>query len=1637
VQHGGLKWIVAVGVAAAASVTGVAAAAGPDVFRPLSALAGEASPERAWLSAPRRTQNGESVARVDAETLLVRFKSNIASVGRSAALQAAGARASSAVGGTGFTLVSLGDRPAGDVLRRLRADQRIAAAEHNHLRRAFTEPNDLLYAKGNQGHYLRLVRMPAAWDSAAGLPAKTVAVIDTGVDADHPDLSGRVLPGRDFANDDMNAADDNGHGTMVAGFAAATGNNGRGVAGAAWNARILPVKVLDAAGSGSDADIAAGITWAADQGADVINLSLGGPSESETLEAAVEYASGKGALVVAAAGNDGFTTPSYPAAIPDVVAVGATDWSGNVVWWSNYGPWIDIVAPGYDVSSTALAAGPVDAYEDGYGTSFSSPLVAGVAALVRAKHPTWSPGLVAAELERTARDAGPRGIDDSYGHGLLDAYAALGGAKAPPLRAPAGDPLEPNGTPDRASALTSPFFTSATISPQGEVDWFTKDVTGPATIRFQIEASWAEPYAEAMYPAAQVFGPRLEPLGPPVRGWSSNTWIEAYAATAGRYYLKVWNDAASRSRLAPATPWGYTVKNTVEAPAPASRFDPYEVVPLAAGSPYSSAVADVTGDGRDDALITLLGSRQLLVFRQRPDGYLASAEPHQLHPNHSSVNLPISTGDANGDGVKDVAVAFSSGGSVSGVDVLYGGPTIGSPVLAYEATDMGEAELADLDGDRRADLVAVSASRGVQVLRSTGSAFAAPVTVANRGGLIEIGELSGDGRNDIAACCAFVFATQTYYVDVHLQQASGGYATQTYLLGGPTPPGGMEIADVTGDGRDDLVITEPNNRPNARIAVFRQSSGTLAPPVRYEAFDTPYPVKAADVNGDGRNDLITAHNGWEQAGVFLQTASGTLAAEELYPATTSGYYYEHSLGVGDLNGDGRVDFTLADPNNGLSVFRQTSMTWPPPIWVRDTAPADSAEGAAVTVAPTIRFGRDLRPASVTGATVRLTNAETQAPVAAALSYDGPTRTVTVRPAAALASATPYRIEVSGVEDAAGAAMEQEFAFRFTVGSTPDAIPPETTITAALWGGDFRETGFDFSSSEPGSRFECSVDNGSWNACDTPLVYALLPEGSRSIRVRATDAAGNIDATPAMRSWTMPPTNDNFAAAQALAGSAGTVSGTSVMATKETGEPNHAGVPGGRSVWLRWTAPTSGPVSFDTFGSEFETVLAVYTGTGVAALTSVGANDDVAGTDWSQVVFTATAGTTYAIAVDGGPGTTVGRGTLALSWGPPGETDVTPPESNPVLTSTHPSAWSNDATVDIAWSGGSDSGSGVDGYSYEWSQSASTTPDAIKDAEETARGTTSPQLADGEWWFHLRTGDNAGNWSEAVHLGPFRIDGTAPVNPTTSSTSHTAAWSNDATVDVSWLGASDVPSGLDGYSYSWTQQAAGDPVTTKIAEENAGSATSPNLLDGEWWFHLRTLDNAGNWSSAVHVGPFLIDTAPPETLIGSFDGTTFTFVSEAKATFECSLDDTPYAACVSPTTYPGFAPGGHLFRVRALDRAGNPDPTPAELRWTVGTAPPPPPPPPSNPPPADPPTTKAPVRARPCVVPQLTGRTIRYARLLIARAGCRVGRVRTAYSTRVVKGRVISQSPLARRRVARGTRVSVVVSLGRKPAPRRR
>jgi thermitase len=224
------------------------------------------------------------------------------------------------------------------------------------------------------------VQAPAAWDVTRGSSTVMIAVVDTGVDLDHPDLATKVNTSLDydFVNSDSTAQDDQGHGTHVAGIAAAATNNSTGIAGMCPNCTILPVKVLNSAGSGSYSAIASGIRYAADKGAKVINLSLGGTSGNSTLSSAVTYADGKGSLVIAAAGNNGNSTPFYPAAYTAAVAVAATTSSDTRASFSNYGSYVDVAAPGQSIYATYWN----NTYSSLSGTSMAAPHVSGLAGLL-------------------------------------------------------------------------------------------------------------------------------------------------------------------------------------------------------------------------------------------------------------------------------------------------------------------------------------------------------------------------------------------------------------------------------------------------------------------------------------------------------------------------------------------------------------------------------------------------------------------------------------------------------------------------------------------------------------------------------------------------------------------------------------------------------------------------------------------------------------------------------------------------------------------------------------------------------------------------------------------------------------------------------------------------------------------------------------------------------------------------------------------------------------------------------------------------------------------------------------------------------------------------------------------------------
>lgn len=277
---------------------------------------------------------------------------------------------------------------------------------------------------------LTAVGLPTAWSTSTG-EGEVIAIVDTGVDGHHPDLRQNIVGGHDFIAGGDVATDPNGHGTHVAGIAAAVGGNGVGIAGAAPHAKIMPVRVLDSDGSGTDEVIAAGITWAAQHGADVINLSLGETGlvarlhKGGKINTAIRAATASGAVVVAAAGNDSRRIRVYRLGVPVLVVI-ATDRAGQPTSFTNTGDLRAVAAPGSDILSTAptesttLWPSGTDGYATLSGTSMASPLVAGITALALAAG--QSPATVLDHLQDTANN--PTG-DPALGAGVVDAASAV------------------------------------------------------------------------------------------------------------------------------------------------------------------------------------------------------------------------------------------------------------------------------------------------------------------------------------------------------------------------------------------------------------------------------------------------------------------------------------------------------------------------------------------------------------------------------------------------------------------------------------------------------------------------------------------------------------------------------------------------------------------------------------------------------------------------------------------------------------------------------------------------------------------------------------------------------------------------------------------------------------------------------------------------------------------------------------------------------------------------------------------------------------------------------------------------------------------------------------------------------------
>jgi FG-GAP-like repeat len=339
----------------------------------------------------------------------------------------------------------------------------------------------------------------------------------------------------------------------------------------------------------------------------------------------------------------------------------------------------------------------------------------------------------------------------------------------------------------------------------------------------------------------------------------------------------------------------------------------------------SVAVADVTGDGLADALATTqtyVGVPEedfrLLVLAQRPDHTLAPPRILATHASTFKAEMRIATGDLDGDGDVDVAVSGDTGIDVfRQVDGALGEATLvatkGAPV---------DVRIADVNRDGHNDLVVNDDQQVAVYPGETGGGFGQPVVVGTEPvGQVEVADMNGDGLPDVVTR-----GSTTFFV--YAQTATGGFLqpVRYEVPTGGFNTGAIAVGDLSGDGRADVAVTVGGNRPDSRIMVYQQTdSGGLAAPVVYGVYDIPEPAVVADVDRDGRPDLVTAHGGWWQAGVLQQRPDGLLGREQrlILPGPNAASHYEQrGIAVGDLTGDGKPDIVIADYNFGIEVLPQ-------------------------------------------------------------------------------------------------------------------------------------------------------------------------------------------------------------------------------------------------------------------------------------------------------------------------------------------------------------------------------------------------------------------------------------------------------------------------------------------------------------------------------------------------------------------------------------------------------------------------------------------------------------------------------------------------------------------------------------------
>lgn len=452
------------------------------------------------------------------------------------------------------------------IIEALKHNPLVEFAEPNFILKATLTPNDLYYTLGRQWVPPK-INAPAAWDITTGASSTVIAILDSGVNYNHEDLIGKFIGNP--------ALDDYGHGTRVAGVAGAIGNNSKGVAGICWLCPMLSIKMIGSDGTGTTSGSASAIVNAADQGAKVINMSYGSTGYTSYEQDAVNYAWGKGAVLVGGAGNNGANLAFYPAAYDNVIDVGGTDLNDNLWvlqpgYGSNYGPWIDVVAPASAIYSTNMGG----SYDSQDGTSFASPHVAGLAGLILSVKPTLTNQQVVDIITSSADDLGTTGKDDTYGWGRINAYRAL--QQATGIIPPPPDTTVPT------TSVTSPT-SGSTISGLVDITANASDNVGVTKVEFYIDGSLFATDTISSYLAS----------------WDTT----AYTNSSHTLSVKAYDNAGNVGTSSTVT---VTVNNTTPTPTPSDTTPPTVSItnPTNGGTVKAASKVTITADASDNVSVS-------------------------------------------------------------------------------------------------------------------------------------------------------------------------------------------------------------------------------------------------------------------------------------------------------------------------------------------------------------------------------------------------------------------------------------------------------------------------------------------------------------------------------------------------------------------------------------------------------------------------------------------------------------------------------------------------------------------------------------------------------------------------------------------------------------------------------------------------------------------------------------------------------------------------------------------------------------------------------------------------------------------------------------------------------------------------